>query len=180
MTTTRGIGLQCGLVVGTLLLAPGTEAGAALIALTASLSGAQETPPNTSPGAGSAAFILDDVNRILVSAVTFSNLTGTTTSADIQDQSGLILHVLPTAPTGVTQGSFTDIWTGLTADNIAALEAGNTSINIDTTAFPAGEIRGQITVVPEPGSLGLLGTGAVVLLGYAAGQRARTRAGRRG
>ncbi|MGZ3391894.1 MAG: CHRD domain-containing protein, partial [Isosphaeraceae bacterium] len=31
---------------------------------------------------------------------------------------------------------------------VSGLEAGDTYINIHTEAFPSGEIRGQITVVP--------------------------------
>jgi hypothetical protein len=172
--------------MGVLLLASGPGAHAAFIPLTATLNGAQEMPPNSSPGNGAAAFILDDVNKILVSAVTFAGLTSPTflddagTSAHIHlgdpGIAGPIIHPFPTAPIGVTSGSFADIWTGLTPADITALEAGGTYINIHTTAFPAGEIRGQITVVPEPGSLGLLGLG---LLGVA-GLALRARAGRHG
>jgi hypothetical protein len=168
MMITRAFGLRCWLLMGALLLAAGTGAHAALIPLTATLTGSQETPPNLSPGSGAAALILDEVGQTLVSAVSFSGLTSTTTSADIEDQTGLIVHPFPTGPagfpTGVMQGSFTDVWTGLTPANVAALEAGSYSLNLRTTAFPGGEIRGQITVVPEPGSLALLGLG---LLGVA-------------
>ncbi len=45
---------------------------------------------------------------------------------------------------------------------IAGLLAGNTYLNIHTTAFPGGEIRGQLRV-PEPASLLLLASG---LLGF--------------
>ena len=117
------------LLIATLLLTFATGAHAAFIPLTATLNGAQETSPNSSPGSGSAAFILDDVNKILVSAVTFAGLTGTTISADIEDRTGLIVHPFPTGPfgfpTGVMGGSFTDIWPGLTPGNIAALESGS-------------------------------------------------------
>jgi CHRD domain/PEP-CTERM motif len=48
----------------------------------------------------------------------------------------------------------------LQAPNIIA---GNAYINFHTTRFPAGEIRGQINVVPEPSTLALLGIGAAGL-----------------
>ena len=173
MMTPRAIGLRYGLLIAALLLMFGTGAHAALIPLTATLTGSQETPPNSSPGSGAAAFILDDVNRTLITPASFSGLTGTTISADIEDRTGLIVHPFPNGPagfpTGVMQGAFTDFWTGLTPANVAALEAGSDSINIRTSAFPGGEIQGQITVqsavIPEPSSLVLLGTGLLAPLG---------------
>ncbi len=89
----------------------------------------------------------------------FSGLTSPTllddfnTSAHIHmgplGVAGPIIHPFPTAPIGVTSGSFADIWTGLTSSDIAALEAGNTYINIHTVAFASGEIRGQISLRPR-------------------------------
>jgi len=131
MTIMRAFGLRNRFLMSVLLLASGTGAHAAFIPLTATLTGAQETPPNSSTGTGTAAFILDDVNRTLTSAVTFSDLTSPTTLGDIKDKTGLIVHLFPTGPsgfpTGVTGGSFTGIWTGLTPGNIAALESGSYS-----------------------------------------------------
>ena len=77
MTITRAFGLRNRLLMGVLLLASGTGAHAAFVPLTATLTGAQETPPNPSPGSGAAAFILDDVNRTLITAASFSGLIGT-------------------------------------------------------------------------------------------------------
>jgi CHRD domain/PEP-CTERM motif len=42
---------------------------------------------------------------------------------------------------------------------LANLLAGNTYINFHTEQFPGGEVRGQIEVVPEPGTFMLVGFG---------------------
>jgi len=54
--------------------------------------------------------------------------------------------------------------------------AGRSYLNFHTTQFPGGEIRGQITVVPEPSTLALLGTvaaGALPLAGATIRRRQR-------
>lgn len=48
---------------------------------------------------------------------------------------------------------------GAAAVLLSALEAGTAYLNIHTTTFPAGEIRGFPRQVPEPASLALLGLG---------------------
>ena len=170
MMTTRGSGLWSYLLVASVLfLASGTGPHAGLVPLSAHLTGDQEFPPNSSPSTGDAAFILDDTNGILLSAVTFQGLTSPLVSAEIAvgepGQVGTVIHILDTSslPANATSGAFTDIWTGLTGQEITVLATGDTYINITTTGFPDGEIRGQI--VPEPPSLVLGGVGAIVMLG---------------
>ena len=57
---------------------------------------------------------------------------------------------------------------------IAGLAAGDAYLNIHTTLFPSGEIRGFLVLAPEPATLGLVGLALIglVLIGH----KRRTRA----
>ena len=48
---------------------------------------------------------------------------------------------------------------GAQAAFIAGLLSGQAYLNIHTSQFPGGEIRGQLQAVPEPATLLLMGTG---------------------
>jgi hypothetical protein len=60
----------------------------------------------------------------------------------------------------------------ISAANVNNVKSGLSYINIHTTNTPAGEIRGQIAAIPEPGTLSLLGVG---LAGLGAARRMRCR-----
>jgi hypothetical protein len=47
----------------------------------------------------------------------------------------------------------------ITPAQVAYLEAGYLYLNVHTSVFPGGEIRGQLLMVPEPGTAALLGLG---------------------
>ena len=82
-------------------------------------------------------------------------------------------------PLDVTSGSYSTTLTAASlipdpadgintfAEAVNAIEAGHTYFNIHTVAFPGGEIRGQITVIPEPASLTLLTLGLGGILAIA-------------
>lgn len=141
-------GMQGTVVVQTSGTAPG------FIAI---LNGANERPTAvTTTGAGAAAFI---VNGPTVSyTVTFSRLTSPPSGAHIHGpgnatQAVGVLVDFPTAGqtlnNGVLTGTFNvgSIRNGLTLDSLLVLmRNGNAYVNVHTTQFPGGEIRGQLSV----------------------------------
>ncbi len=158
----------------------------------ASLNGANESPSNTSLGTGNALVTYDDIAHTLRIQVTFAGLTGNTTSAHIHAPTSIagtgnagVATTTPTFagfPTGVTSGSYDSTLdltlagsynaafvtanggTNSSAESAlaASLAAGTSYLNIHTSAFGGGEIRGFLTPVPFEfsSSLGLLVFGA--------------------
>ncbi len=166
--------LVCGLV----------STSRAAIVLTTVLSGALEDTPNASLGTGTATLTFDDALKTMRVQTSFSNLMGTGTAAPIHAQTTLPLTgtagvATPTPtftgfPSGVTSGSYDTTFdmtqassynaSFLTAnggDTLAAYAflrdasvASRSYLNIHTSSFGGGEIRGFFAV-PEPSCLGL-------------------------
>jgi hypothetical protein len=152
----------------------------------ATLSGAAEVPANASPGTGFAHVTIDPALHTLHVQVTFGGLSAITIASHIhccgpQDTNLLVATTTPTFPgfpLGVTSGTYDQTFDttlastynpafvtahgGTTAsaeaDLFAGIVAGQSYLNIHTTAFPGGEIRGPL-VTPEPGTLLLLSAG---------------------
>jgi hypothetical protein len=127
---------------------------------TATLNGASEVPPvTTTTATGTATFTATTTGNTttIVYTVTVSgNLSGPVTAAHIHGPANatgtanpiVTLQVTSQNATGVVvSGSFTT--TGNATINMAQLlahmDAGNTYVNLHTTANPNGEIRGQIS-----------------------------------
>lgn len=164
---------------------------AALLEYRAILDGPSEAPANASPGTGYATAVYDTVAKTLNLNVTFSGLTGNTTASHIHGLTATpftgTAGVMTTTPTfagfplGVTSGSYSILLDLTQASSFnpafvtaqgglvnaettfaSAMASGRAYLNIHTTTFGGGEIRG-FWAVPEPSSLALVGLGAVAI-----------------
>lgn len=167
-----------------------TAAQAQVHMFSADLSGAAESPPNASPGTGSAQVVFDEGAHTMRVMVSFSDLIGTTTASHIHAATAMpgmgtagVATQVPTFmnfPLGVTSGTY-DMTFDMTQDSsynpafvvahgdAAGAEAfllqsmvdGTAYLNIHTSQFAGGEIRGFL--VPSPSGAALLGISGMFL-----------------
>lgn len=155
--------------VATALLAPAAF-GADYVA---DLTGAAQRPnPVNTTGTGIAHITI--TGNQLSFHVMVQNMLGTTTVAHIHkvnntadpDNStgGVMIDFV--APAGNPPPGWTEISgvTNVTDQQIADINAGFTYVNVHSNMFPAGEVRGKLILVPEPGSLAAISAGLLGLL----------------
>jgi hypothetical protein len=177
------------LILLTVLAAAYSTAG--IITYDAALSAANEAPPTVSGGIGFAIVTVDTILNTMEVNVTFSGLTSGNTAAHIHccvapGGNAGVATVTPTFtgfPSGSTSGSYDHLFDMTLASSynpafvtaqggsVSAAEAvlfaglanGQTYLNIHTTNFGGGEIRGFLVATPEPGTwfLALAGLGVL-------------------
>jgi len=127
-------------------------ATADIVTFTATLSGANEVPPNFSTAVGTAILTVDSDGSLtgIPLFIEFSGLSSAQTGAHVHNAgagaNGPVIHGLPL-------GSPLDTTLDLAGiAEVAALEGGNLYVNIHTAEFPGGEIRGQLLFSGTVGS----------------------------
>ena len=117
---------------------------AAMVDLRADLKATNEVPPNESKGTGSVTATFDLDSNKLSWKGTVSGLSGTVTAAHFHaaeaGRNGAVAVPIIGADKGSFEGSAT-----LTDTQAEDLMAGRWYVNIHTTTYKAGEIRGQVT-----------------------------------
>lgn len=145
----------------------GSAAQATVWSFDCLMDGLQENPPNASPGTGFASGTVDDVSGAVSLSGTFSGLLASASAAHIHGLAGPGVNagvLIPLSVTAATSGTVSGGGT-LSAANVTGMLNGLTYVNIHTSVFPGGEIRGQIRIVPEPATfVALLGGAAAMLL----------------
>jgi hypothetical protein len=158
------------------------------------LSGANESPPVNSPGAGSVTVVLDPTAETIQILASFFGLTTPDAAAHIHccqppNNVGVATTVPAFAnfPLGVTQGTylspifsledptfynpaFVNLQGGLEqaeAALIAGIQSGRTYFNIHTAQNPGGELRTELVPlgVPVPGPIAGAGVPGLILAG---------------
>lgn len=141
--------LPTALLLAAVLAVPAAHADTGF---TASLSGAQEVGPVATTATGTAVVILNTAQTSLSWTVTYTGLSSGLTASHIHKapigvNGGVIFPLNPVG--GTTSGSFSGS-VAVTAAQAADLIAGLYYINIHTSNFPGGEIRGQLVSDPVP------------------------------
>ncbi len=138
----------CALVA---VLAASPVAAEGLTFYVADQNGARVVPAAGSGGSGLARVTLNEAETQIFVSVYFGSLGASAVAAHIHGSAGPgvnapVLFTLP-PPTG-TSGSIPTATFAVTPSQVTQLKAGLWYLDIHTTSFPAGEIRGQLEVSP--------------------------------
>jgi len=144
------------------LLLGAAAASAQVVVATATLGGGEETPILLSGAAGTAEVAIDTTAKEFAVTLRVFNIPTTTTAGHIHvGPKGIagpvvINFPIPTGRTGDLPLQFRlgaaafvarpEIGINTMTDAIQAIVGGNAYVNVHTSQFPAGEIRGQLSI----------------------------------
>ncbi|HYO84545.1 MAG TPA: CHRD domain-containing protein [Bryobacteraceae bacterium] len=163
----------CKAVIISLLLLTAASANAAMYTWSTEITGDQERPnPTPSPAVGIGSGTYNDTTNMLDWVITFDpdELLAPETMAHFHQITNLTTRVGPPI-INLPLGSPKTGSAMLTDTQETAFFAGLTYINIHSTLYPGGEIRGDITqdaisAVPEPSTVALGATGLLLMYAW--------------
>lgn len=156
----RILGLAaCTVLVAAWTTRPANDPALRSASFVAQMTGAQETPANNAKGTGTATFTLDGTE--LKYKVEVHDLTGPPTMAHIHvgaaGVAGPPVYTFTLTADAGTSGTISegtidltkDASTGVSGDSLKTLlNNGGAYVNVHSTNFPGGEIRGQVMSKP--------------------------------
>jgi hypothetical protein len=113
----------------------------------ANLNGLQEVPPAGTGATGIAGITLNEAETQFFFTLSFTGLGSNQTASHIHGPArpGVNASIqFNIGSSGATSGTFTDLLFSITPTQVAQLKAGWWYVNVHSTNFPAGEIRGQL------------------------------------
>jgi len=126
----------------------------------ANLTGAQETPPNNSSGVGRASLVLSPDEKTARVSLTFAGLSSGQTDAHIHGPALPGVSAPPVFP--LPLGQLSDFSITLTPAQLQDLKNGLFYVNVHSSNFPTGEIRGQFGSSVSAVTMQFSATGYVV------------------
>jgi hypothetical protein len=126
----------------------------------ANLTGSQETPPNNSTATGRASLLLSPDEKTARVSLVFSGLSSGQTDAHIHGPAVPGVSAPPIFP--LPLGQISDFSITLTPSQVQDLKNGLFYVNVHSSNFPSGEIRGQFASSLSAVSMQFSATGYVV------------------
>jgi hypothetical protein len=142
---------------------------------TATLTGAQETPPNNSTATGRATLLLSPDEKTARVSLTFAGLSSGQTDAHIHGPATPGVSAPAIFP--LPLGQVSDFAIALTSSQVQDLKNGLFYINVHSSNFPTGEIRGQFGLSSSLSSIQFNATNYIVNEGGGGANITVTRSG---